>query len=53
VSKDYAQAAVWYRKAAERGDAGSQFDLGTLYDKGQGVPQNYSEAAGWYRKAAE
>ena len=27
--------------------------LGTMYDKGQGVPQNYIEAANWYRKAAD
>jgi TPR repeat protein len=49
----YTQAAFWYRKAAEQGDADAQDALGDLYDKGQGVPQDYAQAALWYRKAAE
>src|ERR1035437_8146301 len=28
VPQDYAQAAVWYRKAAEQGDAKAQYSLG-------------------------
>jgi TPR repeat protein len=42
-----------YIKAAEQGDADAQFNLGVMYDKGQGVAQDYSQAADWYRKAAE
>ena len=38
VPQDYAQAAVWYRKAAEQGDAGAQFNLGTMCYSGRGVP---------------
>ena len=38
---------------AEQGHLSAQFDLGTIYHKGKGVPQNYAEAAKWYRKAAE
>ena len=53
VSKDYAQAAVWLRKAAEKGDASSANELAGLYDDGKGVPQDYSQAVFWYRKAAE
>lgn len=53
VPQDYAQAAYWYRKAAEQGLAGAQFLLGNAYDKGEGVPQDYAQAAIWYRKAAE
>ncbi len=41
------------KKLAEQGDAGAQFDLGTLYDIGEGVPRDLKEAAKWYRKAAE
>ena len=52
VPQDYAQAAFWFRKAAEQGDAEAQYDLGDLYDEGQGVPQDYAQAAAWYRKAA-
>ena len=50
--KIYAQAAEWYRKAAEQGDAGAQFNLGHLYYDGQGVPQDYGEAVRWFRLAA-
>jgi TPR repeat protein len=53
VPQDYAQAAFWYRKAAEQGQVGAQFLLGYLYHKGQGVPQDDTQAAAWYRKAAE
>jgi TPR repeat protein len=31
----------------------AQFNLGTMYDVGQGVTQSYTEAVRWYRKAAE
>ena len=43
----------WYRKAADQGDAVAQFNLGSMYSKGQGVPQDYAQAVVWYRKAAE
>jgi TPR repeat protein len=38
---------------AEAGDAVAQFNLGVLYDTGDGIPQNRNEAAKWYSKAAE
>ena len=31
----------------------AQFNLGLMYDKGQGVPQDYVEAAKWYRRAIQ
>ena len=34
-----AEAAIWYRKAADRGDAAAQYNLGVAYDTGQGVPR--------------
>jgi hypothetical protein len=33
--------------------AEAQFDLGMLYEEGEGVPQDFGQAAAWYRKAAE
>ena len=30
VEQDYTEAVVWYRKAAEQGNAGAQFNLGVL-----------------------
>lgn len=41
------------RTKAEQGDAKAQYQLGTMYDDGQGVPKNDAEAAKWFLKAAE
>ncbi len=43
----------WYRLAAEQGLADAQYNLGVMYEVGQGVPQDYDEAVKWYRLAAE
>jgi TPR repeat protein len=53
VTQDYAAAAKCYRKAAEKGHAMVQSQLGLMYAIGQGVPQDFSEAARWCRAAAE
>jgi uncharacterized protein len=53
VAKDPAQAAAWYRKAADKGFAQAEHSLGVLYEFGNGVPVDNAEAAQWYRKAAE
>ena len=42
----------WNRKAAEQGDAGAQYNLGVMYDNGQGVPQNYAQTHMWFNFAA-
>jgi len=52
VAKDLAQAAYWYRKAADQGDPAAQVYLGYLYSAGIGVPQDTAEAIRWYRRAA-
>ena len=41
------------REKAEQGDAYAQFNLGIMYAKGQGVPQDDKEAVRWVRAAAE
>ena len=38
---------------AKQGDANAQYQLGTMYDNGQGVPKDVKEAVKWYRLAAE
>ena len=38
---------------AEQGDASAQYNLGQMYEDGEGVPQDLAEAAKWWRKAAE
>jgi TPR repeat protein len=50
---DYATALRLYRPLAEEGLAIAQFNVGLMYDLGQGVPQNYPAAVKWYRRAAD
>jgi uncharacterized protein len=50
---DYGTAARLWRPLAEQGFANAQNNLGVLYAKGEGVPQDYAAAMSWYRKAAE
>ena len=51
--KNYAKAVECYRKAAEKGYARGQRNLGYMYENGEGVAKNYTEAVKWYRKAAD
>lgn len=50
---DYAQAIVWTRKAAERGNAAAQHNLGFIYERGVGVRRDPSTAINWYRRSAK
>ncbi len=50
---DYATAHREWRPLAEQGNANAQFNLGLMYDNGQGVSQDHAKALQWYRKAAE
>jgi len=49
---DYATALSEWRPLAEQGDALAQYNLGVLYRKGRGVPQDDVQARQWYEKAA-
>lgn len=40
-------------QAAAQGNAAAQFNLGVMYENGQGVRQDYVQAVQWYRKASE
>ena len=51
--KDYKTAYKLLAPLAERGHAGAQNNLGVMYSKGQGVPQDDKEATKWWRLAAE
>ena len=53
VPQDYAEAVMWFHKAAEQGHHNSQYNLGVAYYEGKGVRQDDAEAVNWYRKAAE
>ena len=49
---DYATALREWRPLAEQGDALAQYNLGLLYRKGRGAPQDDVQARQWYEKAA-
>jgi tetratricopeptide (TPR) repeat protein len=51
--KNYTQAVVWFRKAAEKGLKEAQYNLGVCYASGTGVTKDYTQAVSWFRKAAE
>jgi len=50
--EDMAEAAHWYKMAADQGSARAQRDLAILYNKGLGVPQDYVQAYVWFDLAA-
>jgi hypothetical protein len=49
---DYATALRLMRPLAEQGLAEAQSDLGVMYAKGEGVPQDYVQAHMWFNLAA-
>ncbi len=50
---DFETAVKELRPLGGKGDALAQFNLGAMYERGQGVPQDYFQAVRWYRRAAE
>jgi TPR repeat protein len=50
---DFATALREWRPLAEQGYPGAQYNLGVMYQEGNGVVQDYAEAVRWYRLAAE
>jgi TPR repeat protein len=50
---DYATAMRLLHHLAEQGNAVAQYNVGLMYYKGEGVPQNYAAAVSWFRKAAD
>jgi TPR repeat protein len=53
AAQDYAQAATWYRKAAEQNHFLAQFNLGMMYAHGQGVARDTAQSRMWLDKAAQ
>ena len=54
LAKRYLDEALkCFIKAAEQGYVVAQYELGSRYRFGEGVPQDYSKAIKWLRKAAE
>ena len=43
----------WWTKAAEQGHVDAQFNVGLVYNRGEGVPKDAAKAVEWWIKAAE
>ena len=50
---NYKKAAELFKKVANQGDAQAQYQLGAMYDRGQGVKQDYKKAEKLWEKAAD
>ena len=50
---NYAHALKIFKSLAAHGDAKAQYNLGLMYENGQGVTQDYKEAVKWCRLAAD
>lgn len=53
LPKDAEQAAQLYRKAAEQGHGGAQYNLGWRYGNGTGLAKDDQQAVSWFRKSAD
>jgi len=53
VDERLSKAARWFRRAAEKGHAPSQYRLATLYEIGKGAPKDHAKANAWYSRAAQ
>ena len=53
VPKDYTEASAWIRRAAEKGNAEAQFNLGLMHFYGHGVAKDMDEATKWWGRASE
>ena len=51
VDPNYAEAARWYKKAAEADNTRAMISLAQLHEKGLGVEQNLQLASEWYARA--
>jgi TPR repeat protein len=49
---DFAVAATLWLPLARQGNVRAQYDMGVMYQHGQGVAQDYKQAAKWYQLAA-
>jgi hypothetical protein len=52
VPQDDAEGVRWYRLAADHGYVNAQYNLGNMYETGEGVAQDYVQAYMWYDLAA-
>ncbi len=53
MAKEAMKAISCYRRAANAGHAGAQYNLGLMYLKGESVPRDALYGLGWLAKAAD
>ena len=53
AEKDYAAAHAIYLTLANQNDAKACYNLGLMYQDGDGVTKNMDEAVKWYTKSAD
>ena len=53
INGDYITAIRLYEKLVKQGNPKAQNELGYMYKKGDGTPQDYKEAIKWFTKSAE
>lgn len=52
-NRNYEEAFKWYRVSAEKGYPEAQYQLGFLYNNGEGTAKDECEGFRWWLKAAE
>lgn len=53
VKRDVVEGAKFMLQSAKSNEPRAQFEMGTLYEYGTGVPADLATASEWYRRAAE
>jgi len=53
IRGDYIVAFSAYQRAANRGNAGAQYNLGLMFLNGQGTNPDPRQAANWFQRAAD
>ena len=43
----------WFKKAAKQNNFYAQYNIGYMYEYGNGVSKNKKKAIAWYKKAAK
>ena len=51
--KKYQKAFKLFKKLAEQGDSQAQYNLGAMYENGEGIEENIEQAKYWYKKSAD
>ncbi len=52
-AKNFKASFTLFKKLAEQGDAAAQYNLGVMYNNGEGVTRDTKQAVYWWTKAAE